>query len=168
MSAGEFGSNGSLATLGWSKGHGFFGSFTLIAAPSVSFVLRVGTVTLEGSGMTAPALIASTCSLVVLLVVLVEEAEAVKFSLVPFLVKVSDTVAASSSGIVTLLIALTVLFALALSACPLWPVQLFMPFPVSVHVSLVELLLEELVVDLLEVEFVEVVAAGAESDAPKA
>ena len=167
MSAGEFGSNGSLAGFGWSKGHGFFGSFSLIAAPSVSTVLRVGTVTLEGSGMVAPALIASTSSLVVLFVALVEEPDSVKFSLVPFLVKVSDTVAASSSGTVTLLIALDLTVLLALSAYPLCPVQLFIPFPVSVHVSFVELVVEEVVFNLPSVELEEVVA-GVESDAPKA
>lgn len=112
MSRGEFGSNGSLGALGLSKGHGFLGACSLIAAPSVSLVLRVGTVTLEGSGITAPALIASFYSLVrvVLVELELEVAGSVKFSFVPFLVIVSETVAASSSGMVTLVIALTVLF----------------------------------------------------------
>ena len=96
----------------------------MTAAPSVSLDLRVGTVTLDASGITAPALIASFCSLVVLLVVLNVSAVVVIFSFVPFLTRVSEAVAASSSGIVTLVIALTVLLALALCAYPLEPVQL--------------------------------------------
>ena len=112
MSSGEFGSNGSFGAFGLSKGHGFLGAYSLIAAPSVSLVLRVGTVTLEGSGITAPALIASFYSLVSVALVELEPevAGSVKFSFVPFFVIVSETVAASSSGMVTLVIALTVLF----------------------------------------------------------
>lgn len=60
-----------------------------------------------------------------LLVEVESEAASVKPSVVPFLAIVSDTVAASSSGTVVLVVAFALILEDATSAAPVLPVQLF-------------------------------------------
>ena len=100
------------------------GIVTLVLGLSNSHVLFAAFVVF---GITAPILKPSMISAVVALTVallLVLFCRPVKFSFVPFLEMVSETVAASSSGRVMLVVDLRVMLAETVSAVPTLPVQL--------------------------------------------